>query len=108
MNKIIRISVDDIIIDPAGISEMITNACCHQIKMQVSGVCQTGDNILIVLDEEIFCEKQQQYVLAPFESVNINDITGEISSRYFAGFSFVGSLNIKSEKWALFRAEKQS
>ena len=107
MNKIIQINVDDIIIDPAGISEMITNACCHKIRMQVSGVCQTGDNILIVLDEESFCEKEYQYILAPFESGNVNDITGEISSRYFSGFFFVGGLDIKSEKWALFRTESK-
>lgn len=106
MNKILKLNTDNIIIDPAGQSNMITAACNHETKMNVTGVCQSGDYILVVLEEEDELQNLE-YVLAPFDSINIDDIATEISSRYFSGFSFIGSFELKAEKWGLF-AQKQS
>jgi hypothetical protein len=105
MNKILKLNTDNIIIDPAGQSEMITDACDHNTKMNVTGVCQSGDYILIVMELE---EKFQNldYVLAPFDSVNIDEIATEISTRYFSGFSCIGSFDVKAKKWGLFAKKK--
>lgn len=106
MNKIIKLNTDNIIIDPAGQSEMITNACNHNTKMNVTGICQSGDYLLVTLEEgEVF--QDLEYVLAPFDSVNVDEIGTEISARYFAGFSFQGGFDVKADKWGLF-AQKQS
>ena len=101
MNKILKISIDSIIINPAEQSDMITDACNHKTKMNATGLCQVGDNILITLEPEEE-EREMVYVLSPFSSNNIDEIISEISSRYFAGFSLVGGFDLKSEKWALF------
>ena len=101
MNKISKLTTDEIIIDPAGQSEMITSACNHNTKMYVTGLCQSGDYILIALEEwnDI---NNLSYILAPFDSLNVDDIITEISKRYFAGFSLIGGFELKSDKWALF------
>jgi hypothetical protein len=105
MNKIIKLNTDNIIIDPAGQSEMITNACNHNTKMNVIGLCQSGDYILVTLEEEETF-KDLTYVLAPFNTNNVDEISTEISTRYFAGFSFLGGLDVKAEKWGLFAQKK--
>ncbi len=106
MNKILKINISDIIIDPARESEMITNACIRSIHMRPTGVCQFGDAILIVMEKcnsENYDSKQNYiYTLAPLNSANLDEVIAEISSRYFAGFSILGGFDVKNEKWALF------
>ena len=101
MNKILKLNISDIIIDPARESEMITKACNRKVNMGVTGVCQCGDYLLLALEESDII-KNLVYILAPFNSVNVDEIATEISTRYFAGFSTIGGFNLKSEKWALF------
>jgi len=101
MNKILKISINDIIIDPARESEMISKACTRKIHMRPTGLCQSGETLLVILEENTQSE-DYTYVLAPLSSTNIDEIIGEISARYFAGFSMLGAFDVKSEKWALF------
>jgi len=101
MNKILKLNISDIIIDPARESEMITKACNRKVKMEVAGICQSGDYLLIAL-EESDKTKSQIYILAPFNSLNVDEISTEITTRYFAGFSTIGGFDLKNEKWALF------
>ena len=102
MNKILQISIDDIIIDPAGQSEMITESCSRETSsMIVTGLCQVGDKLLLALEQNE-TEEGLKYILAPFNSENIDEIIAEISSRYFSGFSLIGGFEVKSEKWALY------
>ena len=106
MNKILQICIDDIIIDPAAQSEMITDSCSRATSaMKVTGVCQVGDNILLAMEPDEDGEPLK-YILAPFNSENIDEIVAEISTRYFSGFSLIGGFEVKAEKWALF-AQKQ-
>jgi len=101
MNKILKLNISDIIIDPALESEMITKACNRNMKMDVTGICQCGDYLLIAI-EESNRDSDFTYILAPFDSVNVDEIATEITSRYFSGFSMLGGFDLKSEKWALF------
>ena len=101
MNKIIKIHTDDIIIDPAAESQMLSEACTRQISMHVTGLCQLGDSILIICEQDNKRE-YHQYVLAPFDSVNADEIMAEITARYFAGFTTIGAFDIKHKKWGLF------
>ena len=101
MNKIIKININDILIDPAGESEMITKACSRNHKMNVTGLAQVND-IIIVVCENSKTDLLKKYVLAPMESLNIDEIETEISTRFFSGFSFIGSFLLKSKIWALY------
>ena len=102
MNKIIRIDIDDIIIDPAAESQMISEACGRQIRMHVTGLCQSGNTILVICEIDKEKEKHKKYILAPFDSINIDKITAEITARYFAGFTTIGTFDVKNKKWGLF------
>lgn len=99
-NKIIKINVDDILINSDDNSEMITKACARDIKMQVIGICQVNDYILISLEE---CDISSVYQLAPFDSINVDEIAAEISTRFSFGFSMIGGFDIKHRKWALLK-----
>ena len=99
-NKIIKINVDDISINPEDQSNMITMACSRETKMQVSGICQVNDNILISLEESV---TSSDYQFAPFDSINVDEIATEISTRFLFGFSMVGGFDLKNRKWALLR-----
>lgn len=101
-NRIITVSVNDIIIDPEGQSRMITEACRRETAMTVTGTCQVGDNILFIL-EEANPREDLEYVIAPLGTYNIDEIITEIGTRYFSGFSLIGSFDIKSDKWAIFK-----
>jgi hypothetical protein len=106
MNRIIKVAVDDIILDPAAQSEMLTNAALERNpEMAVTGVCEINDTILVVL-EEGECEASLDYVFAPFNSLNEDEIVSEISQRYFSGFTLVGGFDVKKTKWALFSKRK--
>jgi hypothetical protein len=104
-NKILKININNLIVNTAGEAEMITKACQREIPMQVSGLCQIGENLLVIFEE---CDSipDVNYVFARFESENVDEITAEISARFYSGFSMLGGFDIKREKWALFQLNK--
>lgn len=73
--------------------------------MLPTGVCQVGENLLVTL-EECADNENFEYVLAPFESCNIDEVSTEISTRFFSGFTHLGGFDVKTEKWALFKLKK--
>jgi hypothetical protein len=104
-NRIIKISIDDLIIDPQGLSEMVTKACHRDELMRVSGLCQVRENILLALEKPTG-GVDSEYVFSPFKSVNIDEIATEISTRFSSGFSLIGGFDVKLDKWALFELKK--
>lgn len=106
MNRIIKVAVDDIILDPAAQSEMLTIAAADRNpKMRVTGLCEINDTVLVVLEE---CDDDValDYVFAPFKSLNEDEVVTEISQRYFASFTLLGGFDVKKNKWALFSKPK--
>ena len=101
-NKIITLNINDIIINPEEQSSMITTACNREIPMVVTGICQLENNLLLSL-EELHNHADAAYILAPFNSVNIDEVSTEIGTRFFSGFSHIGSFDVKLDKWALFK-----
>ena len=102
MNRIIKVGIDDIILDPAAQSEMLTIAAADRNpKMVVTGLCEVNDTVLVVLEEG---EKDValDYVFAPFKSLNEDEIVTEISQRYFSSFTLLGGFDVKKIKWALY------
>jgi hypothetical protein len=104
-HKIVKVNIADIIVDPAGQSEMVDVACHRNPASFVTGLCQVGDELLLsleALDGDVAC-LEGEYVFAPFDSGNIDDVVKEIGVRYFSDFSLVGGFEVKRSLWALFR-----
>ena len=104
-NRMTKVSINDLIINPEEESQMITNACHHEIPMKVSGICQVGDNLVIAMEKRME-QDDVEYLFAPFESTNIDEIMTEIGIRYFSGFSIIGGFDVKLQKWALYEFKK--
>ena len=104
-HRILKINVCDIVLDPAAQSEVVTNACRRKSGMFVSGLCCVGDELILLLESlgEMSGLLGDEYVFAPFDSENVDDVVAEIGVRYFADFSLVGGFDIKRAHWALFR-----
>lgn len=103
-HKILKINTADITIDPAKQSAMVTKACARSPIWEVTGLCQIGDSVVLSLevDDEIL-SAESEYVFAPFDSEDIDEIITSIGVRYSSGYSLVGGFNVRRERWALFR-----
>lgn len=101
MVKILKFSVDDILFDSKAASEAVDKACSRQVPAKVAGLCQLDETVIISI-EETPVRENITYTFAPFPFVNEDEIAGEIKSRYYAGFSLNGVINLAGKKWALF------
>ncbi|MBN1864084.1 MAG: hypothetical protein JW808_04220 [Victivallales bacterium] len=107
-NRLLKISINDLIVDPNAQAEMLTVACGRQVPMAVKGACQVGDSLLLHL-EECPGPAGMAYVFAPLCSLNTEEIITEIGTRFFAGFSLIAGIDVNNEKWALYcHAEKEN
>jgi hypothetical protein len=101
MVKIVKFSVDDILFDRKSVSDAVGKACSRTVPAKVAGICQIDETIILSI-EETPAKENMTYTFAPFPAVNEDEIAGEIKSRYYAGFSMIGTFNIADKKWALF------
>lgn len=104
-NRIVKISIDDLIVDPEGQSEMISRICHREIPMRVTGICQIGETLLLALEKKTSSD-EVKYVFSSFCSVNSDEIIAEISTRFYSGYSLIGGFDVKLEKWGLFETHK--
>ncbi|HBC85913.1 MAG TPA: hypothetical protein DCZ94_03055 [Lentisphaeria bacterium] len=105
MIKILKFSVNEILIDREAVSEAVNKACSRGVSAKVAGICQIGDTLMIPVEETKEATKLE-YVIAPFPAVNEDEIAGEMKSRYYAGFSTIGVFMITDKRWALFAKGK--
>ena len=107
MNKIIKIHTYEIIIKAEEMSKLLNRACSKKkAPMKITGCCKSGD-ILVICLEENNSEERFEYVFAEFPSASTEDIIGEISSRYFAGFSTIASFDVQDLTYGLFSRIKE-
>lgn len=104
-NRIVKVSINDLIVNPERESQMVTHACHREPPMTVSGVCQVGEDLVIAMEKQIN-QCDVEYVFAPFDSINVDEIITEVGTRYFSGFSMVGGFDVKLQKWALYELRK--
>ncbi len=102
MNRIIKVATADICVDPKDAAAMITAAARRNPPMRATGLCETSKDVLLVCMEEADDAGGLEYVFAPFPSSDDDEMAGEISARYHAGFSTVGSFRINDSAWGLF------
>ncbi len=108
MIKIIEFNINEILIAEEACSELITRACSRSpvTPRHVTGLCSSKDKVFVILEE--FTEKNYlpEYRFAPLgDSMDEKVISSEISSRYYAGFTTIGSFMAGSKLWALFTSK---
>jgi len=101
-HKILVIALQDIIIDHKKVAERIDNACHFPIPMAVTGILYHSEKLYLTLehtkDTQIY-----KYVIATISSLNSDEITAELSSRAFYGFSFIGGFEFNNKFMGLFK-----
>ena len=101
MLKTVQISMEDILFDAEGVSQMLTDCLRRHRKQCLLGVCQTDDT-LIVTFEESSIRNENELVLAPFRSQGTDAVTAEIADRYENGFTLRASFALEDKLWGLF------
>ena len=106
MNKIVQINIDDIVIDPQSMGEMLTDCLKRKRTVRLAGACDIG-GMLVVSFEDSPARVKSEFVFAPFADVSCDGVSAEISSRYTAGFSLRSSFRSGDTVWGLFEFSKQ-
>ena len=102
MNRIVKLSVNDVVIDAAQAAGVLTSACnSHHQPMRVTGICCLDETLLIPL-EELTARDGCNYVFSKLPSLAEDDLVAEINSRYSAGFTTIGTFQIDDKLWGLF------
>jgi hypothetical protein len=103
--KIVTIEQDDIIIDHLRQAHLLLDACIKRsVPMTVTGMLQNADKLYFMLTEtNITSALKYKYVFAPFPPKQHDEILAELGSRFFYGFSIIGTFYLTAENWVLYR-----
>jgi hypothetical protein len=104
MIKIIEFNINEILLAEKACSDLIRKACLRTLvtPLHVTGMCSNIDKVFVILES---CNENitlPEYRFAPFSSLDEKAIGAEISSRYYAGFTTIGSFVVDDKLWALF------
>lgn len=104
--KIVKYSIDDLIVDPKEVSENLNEICSgRQLKWEVTGVCQKGDIAIVALDQcsSLKCD----YLFAPVDFTSVETIEQEIQSHWQSEIYLMGIISVtEDEHLALYRRER--
>ena len=108
MIKIIEFNINEILLTEEACSNLIKKACLRTpvTPRHVTGICSSIDKVFVILEQ---CSENitlPEYRFAPLSSLDEKDISSEISSRYYAGFTTIGSFVVDDKLWALFATPK--
>lgn len=108
MIKIIEFNINEILLAEKACSNLIKKACLRTpvTPHHVTGMCSSIDKVFVILEQ---CNENitlPEYRFAPLSSLDEKDISAEISSRYYAGFTCIGSFVVDDKLWALFASSK--
>jgi hypothetical protein len=109
MIKIIEFNISEIILAEDACSRMVEKACARSLvtPRYVSGLCSNGDKVFIMLEERPEKKALPQYRFALLSStLDEKEISSEISSRFYAGFTTIGSFIVDGKVWGLFASRK--
>ena len=108
MIKIIEFNINEILLAEKACSDLITRACLRTpvTPRHVTGLCSNKNKVFVILEQ---CRNDfplPEYRFAPLSSIDEKDIGPEISARYYAGFTIIGSFVVENKLWALFASRK--
>jgi hypothetical protein len=108
MIKIIEFNINEILLAEKACSDLIMRACLRTpvTPRHVTGLCANKNKVFVILEQ---CDNDlplPEYRFAPLSSVDEKDIGAEVSARYYAGFTTIGSFVVDNKMWALFANRK--
>ena len=108
MIKIVEFNINEILLAEKACSDLITRACLRTpvTPHHVTGICSNIDKVFVILEQCAQEIELPEYRFAPLSSLDAKDIGSEISSRYYAGFTTIGSFVVDDKLWALFATSK--
>lgn len=106
--KIIEFNINEIILAEKACSDLIRRACLRTpgTPHHVTGICSNIDKVFVLLEQSSENITLPEYRFALLSSLDEKDIGPEISSRYYAGFTTIGSFVVDDKLWALFARKK--
>jgi len=108
MIKIIEFNINEILLTEKACSDLITRACLRTpvTPWHVTGLCSNKNKVFVLLEQCQHDLPLPEYRFALLSSVDEKDIGPEISARYYAGFTIIGSFVVENKLWALFASKK--
>jgi hypothetical protein len=109
MIKIIEFNISEILLAEEACSRMVEKACSRSpvTPRHVSGLCSNGEKVFILLEERPENLYLPEYRFALLSNtLDEKEISSEISSRFYAGFTTVGSFVVDGKLWGLFASRK--
>ena len=102
--KIIKISFDDIIINPKESAKIISDAC-KRGKYYVSGICELSEAVAVILLPGE--DSESDYVFAKFAEDDDESKIAEIHDHYRGGLDLIGTFCIDDQFWGLFKNRRK-
>ena len=100
--RIAQYNLKELILDHEAVARSLNESCCRDGRhYRVSGLCQTRDNVIFMLEEDPD-GRTWKYVIAPFLGETEADIIADIYSRWQGNFSTRGLIRLANEYLGLF------
>jgi hypothetical protein len=102
--KIIKINVNDIILDHKNIADIINKNCFGETRRTVGGAYLKEDNLLVWFEplDNNANTGIKEYVIAQLTDPSELSIIAEVKNRFVYGFSTVTFFEINDKVWSLF------
>ena len=98
-NKLVLLSLADIIFDPKDAARLVDAACARKPKMRAVGLLRLDEKLVVALEEG---EPPKAHVFAPLPDDSEDALLAELTARHYAGFTFLGGFPLNDHPWALF------
>ena len=107
MQKIIPISINDIIADEENCSEMLNHACLRGESWRVSGGGVIGGTFWTVLENVVGADSKPTvtYRFARLCQPGAGKIPAAAQARWSAGFTILAIFEMSNNVWALFSSK---
>jgi len=103
MQKIVSFAVDDIVVDPEGVTTTLNAACNHRSEARrVRAVCQVGETVFFVLSPLFPQESHAEYRLVTVEDTTWDGFSALLEERWTGGFDPVGAIKLYETTMVLF------
>jgi hypothetical protein len=105
MIRIVKLHFNDLVCGRGEASDAVNAECSRKTPAKVTGLFTLDENVYVIL-ESIPEREPVEYVFASLLSLSEDDIVSEISSRYYEGFTTVGSFQVGDDFWTLYGLRK--
>lgn len=102
-HRIVKVFHDELVLDRQACSEMINTACGRSCPLQVTGLLSGDDFLLLTLEES--GPHRRKYHFVPLEGDSAEELSAELTARFFAGFTMIGGFRLRDRHWALLSEE---